>query len=30
MRRAWLPLIWLVGTSTAVLVGWSAVQAVVG
>ena len=29
-RRAWLPLIWLLGTGTAVLVGWSAVQAVVG
>jgi hypothetical protein len=30
VRRAWLPLVWLLGTSTAVLVGWSAVQAVVG
>jgi hypothetical protein len=29
-RRAWLPLVWLLGTATAVLVGWSAVQAVVG
>ncbi len=29
-RRAWLPLVWLLGTGTAVLVGWSAVQAVVG
>lgn len=29
-RRAWLPLIWLLGTGTAVFVGWSAVQAVVG
>ena len=30
MRRAWLPLIWLVGTAVAVLVGWSAVRAVIG
>jgi len=28
MRRAWLPLVWLLGTATAVVVGWSAVQAV--
>jgi len=30
VRRAWLPLIWLIGTAVAVLVGWSAVQAVIG
>lgn len=30
MRRAWLPLIWLLGTATAIVVGWSAVQALVG
>lgn len=30
MRRAWLPLIWLIGTAVAVLVGWSAVRAVIG
>jgi hypothetical protein len=30
VRRAWLPLIWLIGTAVAVLVGWSAVRAVVG
>jgi hypothetical protein len=30
VRRAWLPLIWLVGTAVAVLVGWSAVRAVIG
>jgi cytoskeletal protein RodZ len=30
LRRAWLPLVWLLGTGAAVLVGWSAVQAVVG
>jgi hypothetical protein len=28
--RAWLPLVWLLGTGIAVFVGWSAVQAVVG
>jgi hypothetical protein len=30
VRRAWLPLIWLAGTAVAVLVGWSAVRAVIG
>jgi hypothetical protein len=30
VRRAWLPLIWLIGTAVAVLVGWSAVRAVIG
>lgn len=28
MRRAWLPLVWLLGTAAAVVVGWSAVQAI--